>query len=49
MGLFDESIVEYEHAAREFDDSNPRIAKLLRDAAENVRAANEILDRAKAA
>ena len=49
MGLFDESIVEYERAAREFDGRNPRIAKLLRDAADNARAANEVLERAESA
>lgn len=47
MGLFDESIVEYERTAREFDDSNPKIAKLLRAAADNARAANKILERAE--
>lgn len=48
MGLFDESIAEYERAAGKFEDSHPRIAKLLRDAAENARGANETLERAEA-
>lgn len=49
MGQFDESVEEYEQAARELEDSHPRIAELVRKAADNARAAGKVLERAGSA
>ena len=47
LGQFAESVEEYEQVAREFEDSHPRIAELVRKAADNARAADEVLERAE--